>query len=101
MGNKFFLSVAALLFTAMTAFGQDSEVYDVNVIEPGTFTADCVPGDVTRLKITGKLDLPNDGVELYKLLADRYMEELDLSDAVSSVVTRWLSCRRQDGMRII
>lgn len=81
MANKFFLSVAALLFTAMTAFGQDSEVYDVNVAEPGTFAADCVPGDVTRLKITGKLDLPNDCVELYKLLSERYIEELDLTGA--------------------
>lgn len=81
MKNKFFLSVAALLFTAMTALAQDSEVYDVNIAEPGTFTADCVPGDVTRLKITGKLDLPNDCVELYKLLAGQYIEELDLADA--------------------
>lgn len=81
MKSKFFIHVFMFLFIAVTAFGQSSEVYTVEVAEPGTFSANVVPDDVTRLKIVGMLDLPNDCVELYSFLSEQYIEELDLTDA--------------------
>ena len=81
MKGKFFIHVFMFLFIAVTAFGQSSEVYTVEVAEPGTFSANVVPDDVTRLKIVGMLDLPNDCVELYRFLSEQYIEELDLTDA--------------------
>ena len=81
MKGNFFIHVFMFLFIAVTAFGQSSEVYTVEVAEPGTFSANVVPDDVTRLKIVGMLDLPNDCVELYRFLSEQYIEELDLTDA--------------------
>lgn len=81
MRIKFIYPAIIMLFASITAHAQGSDVYTVNVNSPGTFKAESVPEEVIRLKITGSLDLPNDCVELYRLLDGRYFEELDLKEA--------------------